>query len=90
MPLSVVKRLSLGEQTEQWHSQRESLKMYSSRWENSFSLWTLCMDIEEDAQVPVLLGRPFLVVGAALIDFKKGELTFRVGEEVVHFNLKKA
>ena len=30
------------------------------------------IDIEEDKQVPMLLGRPFLATGAALIDVKKG------------------
>ena len=43
----------------------------------------------EDTQVPLLLGRPFLVTGAALIDVQKGELTLRVGNEVVHFNLNR-
>ena len=43
--------------------------------------------IEKDKQVPLLLGRRFLATGAALIDVKKGELTLRVGDEVVHFNL---
>ena len=47
------------------------------------------MDMEEDTQVPLLLGRPFLATGAALIDVKKGELTLRVREEIVHFNLNK-
>ena len=45
------------------------------------------MDIKEDKQVTSLLGRPFLATGAALIDGKKGELTLRVGDEAVHFNL---
>ena len=45
------------------------------------------IDIEEDKQVPLLLGRPFLATGATLIDVNKGELTLRVGDEVVHFNL---
>ena len=44
-------------------------------------------NMEEDKQVPLLLGRPFLATGVALIDVKKGELTLRVGDEVVHFNL---
>ena len=48
------------------------------------------MDIKEDTQVPLLLGRPFLAIGAALIGVKKRELTLRVGEEAVHFNLKKS
>ena len=48
------------------------------------------MDMEEDTQVSLLLGRPFLATRAALIDVKKGELTLRVGEEEVHFNLNKS
>ena len=45
------------------------------------------IDIEEDKKVPLLLGRPFLATGAPSIDVKKGELTLRVGDEEVHFNL---
>ena len=45
------------------------------------------IDIKEDKQVPLLLGRPFLATRAALIDVKKGELTLKVGDEAVHFNL---
>ena len=48
------------------------------------------IDIEEDKQVPFLLGMPFLATGAALIDVRKGELTFRVGNEEVHFNLNQS
>ena len=42
--------------------------------------------MEEDSQVPLLLGRPFLATGAALIDMQKGILTLRVGEETADFN----
>ena len=45
------------------------------------------INIEEDKQVPLLLGRPFLAIGATLIDMKKEKLTIRVGDEAVHFNL---
>ena len=55
-----------------------------------FPMDFVVMDMEEDTQVPLLLGRPFLATGAALIDVKKGELTLRVGEKAVHFNLKKS
>ena len=48
------------------------------------------MKMEEDNQVPPLLGRPFLATRATLIDVKKGEMTLRVGNEVVHFNLDKS
>ena len=55
-----------------------------------FPMDFVVMDMEEDTQVPLLLGRPFLATGAALIDVKKGELILRVGEEAVHFNLNKS
>ena len=48
------------------------------------------MKMEEGNQVPLLLGRPFLANGATFIDVKKGEMTLRVGNEVVHFNLDKS
>ena len=45
------------------------------------------INMEEDKQVSLLLGRPFLATGVVLIDVKKWELTLRVGDEAVHFNL---
>ena len=48
------------------------------------------IDIEEDKQIPLFLGRPFLATRAALIDVKKWELTLRVGTKEVHFNLNKS
>ena len=44
------------------------------------------INMEEDKQNPLLLGRPFLAIRVALIDVKYGELTLRVGTEEVHFN----
>ena len=44
-------------------------------------------DIEEDKQVPLLLGSPFLATRVALIDLKKRELTLRIGDEAMHFDL---
>ena len=52
-----------------------------------FPVDVVVIDIEEDKQVPLLLGRPFLAIGTALIDVKKGELALRVRDEAVHFNL---
>ena len=37
-----------------------------------------------------MLGRPFLSTGAALIDVQKCELTQRVSNEAVHFNLNRS
>ena len=101
MPLSVVKRLNLGELT----STAMTLQMVDRTMTHLkgvledvlikvgkfiFPVDFVVMDMEEDTQVLLLLGRPFLATGVALIDVKKGELTLRVGDEVVHFNLNKS
>ncbi|XP_062113182.1 uncharacterized protein LOC133824321 [Humulus lupulus] len=50
----------------------------------------IVIDMDEDIDVPIILGRPFLAIGQALIDVQKGELKLRVqGDEVV-FNFLKA
>ncbi|CAJ2679650.1 unnamed protein product [Trifolium pratense] len=41
------------------------------------------LDMEEDEDVPIILGRPFLATGDAIIEVKKGKLTLKLGEEVV-------
>ena len=48
------------------------------------------IDMEEDKQIPMLLERSFLATGASLIDVKKGELTHRVRDDKVHFNLNQS
>ena len=48
------------------------------------------LDMEEDRDIPIILGRPFLATGGALIDVRKGELKLRVNDEEVTFNVFKA
>ena len=43
--------------------------------------------MEEDKEVPIILGRPFLATGRALIDVQKGELRLRVQEDEVTFSV---
>ena len=43
--------------------------------------------MEENADIPVLFGRPFLATGRTLIDVQKGELTMRVQNDQVIFNV---
>ncbi len=43
--------------------------------------------MEEDVQIPIILGRPFLATAGAVIDVKNGLLTLKVGDEEVEFNL---
>ncbi|KAK5785721.1 hypothetical protein PVK06_040332 [Gossypium arboreum] len=41
------------------------------------------LDIEEDSNVPLILGRPFLATAKTIIDVGIGELTLRVGDETI-------
>nr|XP_010914858.1 uncharacterized protein LOC105040154 [Elaeis guineensis] len=41
----------------------------------------IILDMEEDREVPLILGYPFLATGKALIDVHEGKLTLRVGQE---------
>ncbi|CAL1356087.1 unnamed protein product [Linum trigynum] len=45
------------------------------------------LEMEDDRGVPLILGRPFLATGDALIDVGRGKLTFRVGKEEEIFNV---
>lgn len=45
------------------------------------------LDIEEDEDVPIILGRPFLNTCDALIDVRQGKLTLRLGDEEVIFRV---
>ena len=98
MPLSVARKLSLGELT----PTTVTLQMADRTMEKLkgiiedvlvkvrkfvFPIDFFILDIEEDSQVPLLLERPFLATGAALIDMQKGVLTLRIGEEAADFNL---
>ena len=98
MPLYVAKKLSLGELT----PTTVTLQMANRTMAKPegviedvlvkvgkfiFPVDFIILDMEEDSQVPLLLGRPFLATGATLIDMQKGVLTLRVGEEAADFNL---
>ena len=82
MPLFVVKRLSLGDLTPTKMTQQmadRTLAQPEGILEDVlikvgkfiFRVDFVVIDIEEDKQVPLLLGRPFLATRAALIDVKK-------------------
>ncbi|XP_022869740.1 uncharacterized protein LOC111389116 [Olea europaea var. sylvestris] len=50
----------------------------------------LILDMEEDKDVPLILGRPFLATRRALIDVQRGQSILRLGEEQLSFNVFKA
>ncbi|XP_021759454.1 uncharacterized protein LOC110724340 [Chenopodium quinoa] len=45
------------------------------------------MEMEEDAHVPIILGRPFLATAGEIIDMKNGKITFEVGDEKMEYSL---
>ena len=54
-----------------------------------FSTDFIVLDMEEDKEIPFILGRPFLAIGKALIDVQNGELKLRVQDDEVTFNVFK-
>ncbi|XP_073133663.1 uncharacterized protein [Henckelia pumila] len=98
MPYSVFRKLSLGEPK----STRMSLQLVdrSIKYPRGiiedvlvkvdkfiFPVDFMVLDMEEDLDMPLILGRPFLATGKALIDVQKGELLLRVGEEKISFDV---
>lgn len=47
-----------------------------------FPIDFVILDMEEDEEVPIILGWPFLNTRGALIDVREGKLTSRLGDEV--------
>lgn len=100
MPLAVCERLDLGEM----QPTRMSLQLgdLSVKYPICILEYTpirirqiyiptdfVVMDIKEDEEIPILLGRPFLSSAGVMINVKRGKMTFEVGEEKVQFILSK-
>ena len=47
----------------------------------------IVLDMEEDKEILIMLGRPFLATGRAMIDVQKGELKLRVEGEEITFHV---
>ncbi|XP_060962132.1 uncharacterized protein LOC115713139 [Cannabis sativa] len=98
MPLSMFKRLKLGEAkptTVTLQMADRSLTHPRGIIEDVlvkvgkfiFLVDFLILDMEEDENIPIILGRPFLATGRALIDVQKGELKLRVQKEEETFKV---
>ncbi|GJW57276.1 reverse transcriptase domain-containing protein [Tanacetum coccineum] len=98
MPLSIWKKLSLPELS----PTRMSLELadrsitypkglaedvYVKVGKFHFPADFVVVDFEADPRVPLILGRSFLKTGRTLIDVYEGEITLRVDNEAVTFNL---
>ncbi|GKD01295.1 putative nucleotidyltransferase, ribonuclease H [Tanacetum coccineum] len=46
--------------------------------------------MEEDHRIPIILGRPFLATTHAMIDVSNKKISFKVGKEIITFNLEKS
>ncbi|XP_017979896.1 PREDICTED: uncharacterized protein LOC108662816 [Theobroma cacao] len=47
----------------------------------------IVLEMEEDLEILLILGRPFLATASAIIDVREGKITFKVREEEVEFNI---
>ena len=45
------------------------------------------LDCEVDFEVPIILGRPFLATGRALVDMENGQMKFQLNNEEATFNI---
>nr|GFA66264.1 reverse transcriptase domain-containing protein [Tanacetum cinerariifolium] len=54
---------------------------------STFPAYFVVVDFEPDPRVPLILGRCFLKTSRALIDVHKGELTLRIGNKSITYNL---
>ncbi|XP_070050765.1 uncharacterized protein [Nicotiana tomentosiformis] len=48
------------------------------------------LDCKVDEEIPIILGRPFLATGRALIDCETGELKMRLNNEEITLNVQKS
>ena len=52
-----------------------------------FPMNFVIMDMKEDEEVPLILGRPFMKTVRIIVDVEKGELQVRAENDEVTFNL---
>ena len=101
MPLPIFKRLGLGEArptTVTLQLAAKSLKHPRGVIEDVlvkvdkfiFPVDFIVLDMEEDKEIPIILGRPFLATSRAMIDVQRGELKLRVQDDEVKLNVFEA
>ncbi|KEH19535.1 hypothetical protein MTR_8g463500 [Medicago truncatula] len=48
----------------------------------------MVLDIDEDNECPIILGRPFLATAGTIVDVKNGMIVFQVSDEMIGFELE--
>ncbi|XP_047256158.1 uncharacterized protein LOC124888917 [Capsicum annuum] len=100
MPFSIFKKLELGKINDTGVSLQladQSTKKPKGIIEDvlvrvdkfAFPVDFIVLEMEENTEVPLILGRPFLATGRAIIDVHQGQLILRVDEERVIFDMQK-
>ncbi|XP_075106813.1 uncharacterized protein LOC142179828 [Nicotiana tabacum] len=100
MPFSIFRKLKLGEMKDTGVSLQladQSTKRPKGIIENIlvrvdkfvFPIDFIVLEMEENTEVPLILGRPFLATRRAIIDVHQGQLILRVDEERVIFDMQK-
>ncbi|XP_019253793.1 PREDICTED: uncharacterized protein LOC109232477 [Nicotiana attenuata] len=100
MPFSIFKKLDLGEMKDTGVSLQfadQSTKRPKGIIENVlvkvdkfiFPVDFIVLETKECSDEPIILGRPFLATGRAIIDVHQGQLIIRVDEERVIFDMQK-
>ena len=98
MPLSMFKRLKLGEPK----STTISLQLADRSYQHPRGIienvlvkvgkfvlpaYFIILDMEEDDSIPIILSRPFLATGKAQINVQEGELKLRVQGDEITFHV---
>ncbi|XP_019235392.1 PREDICTED: uncharacterized protein LOC109215729 [Nicotiana attenuata] len=100
MPFSIFRKLELGEMKDTGVSLQladQSTKKPKGIIENIlvrvdkfvFPVDFIVLEMEENTEVPLILGRPFLATWRAIIDVHQGQLILRVDQERVIFDMQK-
>ena len=55
-----------------------------------FSVDFVILDMDEDSKVPLILGRPFLNTARTIVDVAAGQITLRVNDEHLTFDIKRS
>ncbi|XP_022155996.1 uncharacterized protein LOC111022971 [Momordica charantia] len=97
MPLSVFKELGIGEArptTVTLQLADRSIKKPEGKIKDKFHVDKfifpadfIILDCKADLDVPIILGRPFLATGDTIFNVRKGEITMKVNNEEVKFNV---
>ncbi|KAG9444603.1 hypothetical protein H6P81_015943 [Aristolochia fimbriata] len=101
MPLSLCKYLELGEPQETGITLQfadRSTKIPEGVMEDVlvkiqdfiYPCNFVVLDMKVDKNLPIILGRPFLATAGSIIDCKQGNLTLRLNNDTISFNIKEA